>query len=121
MNDLKKCFWLVAVLVALAWFCVTFIRRESTRESLESSATAAAFGEPLIVEGEQVFDVVPKDALRAIFQPTFVSAREAQISPDAPVIGITDGLEARAYSIFLLDGHEIVNDSLKGKSIAVTW
>ncbi|MBM3459508.1 MAG: DUF3179 domain-containing protein, partial [Armatimonadetes bacterium] len=29
--------------------------------------------------------------------------------------------EAKAYSLRLLNGHEVVNDTLDGEPIAVTW
>ncbi len=62
-----------------------------------------------------------KDAIPAIFSPQFVSASEANMPDDAHVIGVAIGDEARAYSINLLDGHEIVNDVVGGKKIATTW
>lgn len=75
------------------------------------------------------FDNVPKDvsvllrrdAIPAVFKPAFVSVAEAQIPDEANVIGVEIGGDARAYSIDLLDGHEIVNDVVGGKKIAVTW
>jgi hypothetical protein len=38
------------------------------------------------------------------------------------VLGVFDGQVAKAYSIWLLDRHEVVNDSLPHLGpIAVTW
>jgi hypothetical protein len=55
--------------------------------------------------------------------PDYLQGREAdqQMSPDEPVMGILHGGEARAYSLWQLDTHEIVNDEIKGTPIAVTW
>lgn len=43
------------------------------------------------------------------------------LPPDTPVIGVVIGEEARAYSLTLLDAHEIVNDEINGIKFAVTW
>ena len=40
---------------------------------------------------------------------------------DEMVIGLEMEDEARAYSVPLLSTHEIVNDRLRGRTIAVTW
>ena len=41
--------------------------------------------------------------------------------PDEPVLGVALGGEAVAYSLWYLDGHEIVNDLVGGTPIAATW
>jgi hypothetical protein len=38
-----------------------------------------------------------------------------------PVLGVVIGGEARAYSLWQLDAHEIVNDQIAGKAIAAAW
>ena len=38
-----------------------------------------------------------------------------------PVLGVVLNGEARAYSLWHLDAHEIVNDTLAGTAIAATW
>lgn len=68
--------------------------------------------------------VLPPDRIPAIDNPQFVSAAEADkvMRQDEPVLGIFDGQVAKAYSLWQLDGHEIVNDSTPGHGpIAVTW
>ena len=65
--------------------------------------------------------LLPFDAIPAITDPQFVSANAAQLDPDAPVIGVTFNGESRAYSLYLLNGHEIVNDVVGGQKIATTW
>ena len=72
----------------------------------------------VVVDGEKIFSILAKDALRSIDRPKFVKAADAEISP---VIGISDGKIARAYSINLLDRHEIVNDRIGAYPIAITW
>ena len=65
--------------------------------------------------------LLPFDAIPAITEPQFVSANAAKLDPDAPVIGVTFNGESHAYSLYLLNGHEIVNDVVGGLNIATTW
>ncbi len=44
------------------------------------------------------------------------------MAPDEPVLGLFDGQVAKAYSLWHLDRHEIVNDKFPGfGAVAVTW
>jgi hypothetical protein len=74
-------------------------------------------------QGDTMYTVLPPNTIPAIFEPEFLSGKKAdsQMSPGEPVIGIVLGGEARAYSMWQLDAHEIVNDTIDGKPIAVTW
>ena len=65
--------------------------------------------------------LLPFDAIPAITDPQFVSASAAKLDPDTPVIGVTFNDESHAYSLYLLNGHEIVNDVVGGLKIATTW
>jgi hypothetical protein len=74
------------------------------------------------LEGDKVAKLLEPDAIPAIDDPVLVPASEATFMADTePVIGLVLGGEARAYSVWHLDGHEIVNDRIKGSAIAVTW
>lgn len=70
---------------------------------------------------DDIYTVLPFDAIPAIRDPQFVSAREAKLQDDSPVIGVSFNGESHAYSIYLLNGHEIVNDVVGGAKIATTW
>lgn len=65
--------------------------------------------------------VLPPNAIPAIHDPRFVSAEQARLPDDAPMIAFTRGKETHAYSLRLLNGHEIVNDTVGGDPVAVTW
>jgi hypothetical protein len=75
------------------------------------------------IQGSPVLTVLPQDAIPAIDNPKYVAVAEADrfMRPDEPVLGITDGKTAKAYSTWQLNHHEIVNDSLGDLSLAVTW
>lgn len=76
-----------------------------------------------MIDRDPVVRVLPRDAIPAIDAPAFESAEAAArfMRDDEIVIGVTDGKEARAYSTWLLDTHEIVNDVIGSTPIAVTW
>lgn len=71
----------------------------------------------------ELVTLLPRDAIPAIFEPEFVAGFEAdeQYAPTELVLGVEIDGEARAYSIPFLSGHEIVNDTVAGHPIAVTW
>ena len=70
---------------------------------------------------DHIYTVLPIDAIPAIKKPQFVSAREAKLRDDSPMIGVSFNGESHAYSIYLLNGHEIVNDVVGAVKIAATW
>lgn len=72
---------------------------------------------------EQIVTVLPRDAIPAIDDPRFnpIDQADEEYEADEQVIGVEIEGEARAYSTALLSSHEIVNDEIKGRPIAVTW
>ena len=71
----------------------------------------------------QVVTLLPRDAIPAIDNPQFLSADEADefYDPDELVMGVSFNGDSRAYSVPFLSNHEIVNDTVGGVKIAVTW
>lgn len=92
---------------------------------LLAGALAAAWPAPpaWASPADEIVTVLPRDAIPSIDAPRFVPAREALkfMAPDEMVIGLEMEGEARAYSVPLLSTHEIVNDKIRGRVIAVTW
>ncbi len=76
------------------------------------------------IEGDVIHHVLPKDRIPAIDEPQLVLARDAVefMRDDEPVIGVVgpDG-QARCYSAWQLDLHEIVNDRFGDQPYMVTW
>ena len=74
---------------------------------------------------DELFDSFKQLLLRgqipAIFEPEYVSAEEADIDDDSWVFGIVIDNQARAYSLNILNHHEIVNDSIGESNFAVVW
>ena len=77
----------------------------------------------VIIDGDPIVRVLRKDAIRSIDRPKMITVTEADalMADEAPVLGVFDGKEARAYSLWHLDVHEIVNDTLGDLPIAATW
>ena len=64
----------------------------------------------------------PKDGIPSIDNPKFVSISEAEfVSDDDIVIGLNVNGESRAYPLFILVWHEIVNDNVGGIPLAITY
>jgi hypothetical protein len=63
----------------------------------------------------------PRDGIPSIDDPAFVPVGEADLAPNAPVMSLAVGGEARAYPVEILMWHEIVNDVVAGEPVAVTY
>lgn len=84
--------------------------------SVTAIAAASADTPPPGVE-----QVIPRGRIAAVFEPEFVSAASAEIPRDAWILGVAIDGEARAYSLNLLNSHEVVNDRIGEKSFAAVW
>jgi hypothetical protein len=63
-----------------------------------------------------------KDGIPALDTPRFVPAGEVDfLDPDEPVIALDVGGEVRAYPVQILVWHEIVNDTVGGVPVAITF
>lgn len=65
----------------------------------------------------------PKDGIPALDEPRFTSVAEADtwLSDRDPVVLVEEGDEAKAYPLQILMWHEIVNDLVGGRPLAVTF
>ncbi len=91
----------------------------------ETSLPTAASSYGPRAAGEQLprgfRQVLPRDAIRPIYTPRFVTAAESRWRDDVMVIGVElDGI-AKAYPVSLLNRREMVNDQLAQLPILVTW
>ena len=108
MSILKRTHWLSLVALLLLSACV----RQTTTLTNDNHDTEY-----------ELVTLLPRDAIPAIDNPQFLTAAEADAFYDADelIIGVEFDGDARAYSIPLLSSHEIVNDTVGGVKIAVTW
>ncbi len=75
------------------------------------------------VPTELIFDGGPgRDGIPALTNPEVVSADEATfLSPGRRVLGVVVNGEPRAYPMIVMWWHEIVNDTLGGEPVLVTY
>lgn len=83
-----------------------------------AAGEARAQGEA-VPEGVQL--LLPRGGIPAVFEPEFVPVDQADISDDAWVLGVVYNGVAKAYSLNLLNHHEIVNDDFGGHPLAAVW
>jgi len=75
------------------------------------------------IRGHTMYHVLPPGGIPAISDPEYMKVAEADsfYYDEEPLIAVVDGDSAKAYSTWHLDHHEIVNDYINGRAIAVTW
>jgi hypothetical protein len=97
-------------------------------ERLEAPSQVAQFGilttdgKPLI-DPDELVDAATYDGIPAITNPVLLTAERADhaLTDSEQVMLVVHGGEARAYPVRSLIRHEIVNDTLAGLPLAVTW
>lgn len=95
----------------------TAVPPSAANEQRDEASLAARYAD------YEIITLLPRDAIPAIDNPEFLTAAAADrfYDPDELIIGVAINGEARAYSVPLLSSHEIVNDTVGGRKIAVTW
>lgn len=68
-----------------------------------------------------VEQLLPRGRIAAVLDPEFVSASEAKIPDDAWVLGVLIEGQPKAYSLNLLNQHEVVNDKSGDTAFAAVW
>ena len=88
---------------------------------IASASTAGADSEAEVDLPPDFQQIIPRGRIASVDEPMFVSAREAEIPDDAWVLGVAIGGVAKAYSLNLLNHHEIVNDTSGDVAFAAVW
>ena len=118
-----------ALLLIIAGLVVALAKRSNTESSpapppVPTTGTPPGGPEKTVTGAEPFHGLVQyrdKDAKQAIFKPEFVKAADARLVGGTSVIGVSIEGESRAYPLYLLTNHQIVNDEVGGKSIACSW
>lgn len=86
------------------------------------SLTAFNLDNAIVPKDEILSGGPPKDGIPTLLYPIFIGPSEADfLKPSDKVIGVKLGGGARAYPIKILNLHEVVNDTINGIPIAVTF
>ena len=114
-------FGAIALLSAVS--CTTSDGGDEPTPTLGATATPTIAPLPTPARSLDIRTVLPKDAIPAILNPIFVSGAEAdaQMVPQDLVIGVSIDGDHRAYSTSQLSSHEVVNDTVGGRPVVVTW
>jgi hypothetical protein len=84
-------------------------------------AGSGAPGRGAVRSEEILWAGAPVDRSSPVPGPAHQPAAASAIDPAEPVVGIALGGETRAYPLRWLDWHEVANDRLGGRPIAVVW
>ena len=87
-------------------------------------AVATVVAVPLTAQDdlpEGVEQLLERGRIAAVTEPQFVTAAEAEIADDAWVLGAAINGETKAYSLNLLNRHEVVNDRFGDLPVAAVW
>lgn len=78
-----------------------------------------------VTAGERLPDgfrqLLPRDGIAPVYEPSFVDAAGVDWPPGAQVIGIVADDEAKAYPVSFLNRREMVIDEIGGDPVLVTW
>ena len=117
------------VLIGLLVFVLFLPQIRQTFLKLRSETVTVI--NPAVVPGQagaasvklDIITVLGKDGIPAILDPQFITVELAAGNMRARerILGVFINGESRAYPLNLLSRHEIVNDTVGGKAIAVTW
>ena len=74
------------------------------------------------IDLSEVIDVIGPDQIPSIDEPTFIPvSKETKIPGNEPVVAFSNNGVSRAYPLRILMWHEIVNDTIGGLDVAVTF
>ncbi len=125
MNALKGFFsfktlmWGVVILFAIWWFIPGLLPGSSVLWKISWPKTN--FDKSSVDRSEIMSGGPRKDGIPSIDKPTFKPVAEVELAPTVPVISVQINDDARAYPLGILMSHEIVNDRIGGKKVAVTY
>jgi hypothetical protein len=122
----KKRLWLAglsaAVLLGAAAalggrYVYRYFRLEGQAPTSERLFETSTGGEPYY----EPIQYRAKDSRPALTEPQFVEAARAKLVAGAMGIGVSVGGESRFYPLFILQYHQVVNDTCGGKAVACSY
>ena len=125
--------FLAPIIVVAAAFAILIVSFQDDRSSFPASEIPPNYSSELkIMETDGIKHLVPlekikgggppKDGIPSIDDPMFAMLSESQFMSDSDtVIGLEINGDARAYPLFILVWHEIVNDTVGGIPVSVTY
>lgn len=135
MNRYLPVFFAISVSVVLPGCAGARFERQAATPRVQDDSSTDPDPQVRQPQGEQHSERTPtgsepfhgmiqyraKDAKQAILNPEFVQADETVIAPGTKVIGVFIAGEARAYPLFILNNHQVVNDQVGGIPLSASW
>ncbi len=103
---------------------IIFGRQQYQRYLLQGQAPSKERLVETSTGGEPHYDPIQyraKDARSAITEPEFVAASEARIVGGTKGIGVSVNGDSRFYPLYVMQYHQIVNDTCGGKAVACSY
>lgn len=113
---------LVAAVFLLPQIRQSVLKLRSQQVTIARTPGQAGNGGDSVVSLD-IITVLGKDGIPSIDNPRFVGPGEAdqQMQSFERVLGVSINGDHRAYPLNMLSHHEIVNDTVGGVPVAVTW
>ena len=113
---------LVAAVFLLPQIRQSVLKLRSQQVTIARTPGQAGNGGDSVVSLD-IITVLGKDGIPSIDNPRFVGPGEAdqQMQSFERVLGVSINGDHRAYPLNMLSRHEIVNDTVGGVHVAVTW
>jgi hypothetical protein len=94
-----------------------------TGPSALADMNAPGFPEPLVDPGDIISGGPPPDGIPPIDNPVFLDVADnlALLEDDEPVVALVIGDDARAYPVSIMIWHEIVNDTVGGVPVTISY
>ena len=94
----------------------------SPEHSESAQRNGFSIEDPLIPLEEILGGGPPRDGIPSIDSPIFILAAEADwLFPDSRIIGLDIEGDTRVYPLAILNWHEIVNDTVGGVPVSITF
>ena len=94
----------------------------SPEHSESAQRNGFSIEDPLIPLEEILGGGPPRDGIHSIDSPKFILAAEADwLFPDSRIIGLDIEGDIRVYPLAILNWHEIVNDTVGGVPVSITF
>lgn len=103
------------------WWGYRTIENNPLLPSLDKDLQETDVTEPRIDLKDLLSGGPPKDGIPSIDRPLFTSAKDTPFLISETVLGIVLNGEAKAYPYGILNWHEIVNDSVGGIPLSITY
>lgn len=111
--------WPILITVAFVIILVIYFRPTITGRVAMINRNKTT--EQAIVPNDQIKSVLPRDAIPAIIEPKFTKLSETDFSDENLVLAFSQGRDHRGYPLAILNWHEVVDDVVGGRKVAVTF